>query len=267
MFSRNLIIGILAVLFNILPSQVDAVEACQLGSAECNPLQCGGFYFSCRAPFTAECDGNLISDPDGTCSRVSGICQDSQFLSLQMAGQWQDHPTIINSEGEKIWTSGPISDRPYKGGVLDPALGNKAPLQCGRGKDGEVFGRWASIRHGRNSDLFFLIGLRIDGRAQEHFARLQDAKRPPAIFPYNRGPLIQLGRNYDVYIQYCFDGNHWTSSEVHRGSHPGEVLRCGKDAIGFFDGGTVQYIPARPAPKVKSDPVCCADGTINGIFP
>lgn len=125
--------------------------------------------------------------------------------------------------------------------------------------DDLLFGHnYVSVRNGRNLDLMLFIGLG-DGKITTHNARLQDGQHH-GVTLLKKGPLITLGRNKDVHIQYCFDGNKWSSSGIYRPSltdllgNPNKKynLDCDQEPITFFNGGSV--VPAKEPPVCSGYP-------------
>ncbi|CAM4404965.1 hypothetical protein PARU111607_17285 [Palleronia rufa] len=124
---------------------------------------------------------------------------------------------------------------------------DRSQLICGD----DVFVRddYVSIRHGNNLDLFTLLG-NSSGSIARIDVRLEDGQQH-GIIHTDRGPLIKFGQNKDVYIQYCFDGQDWTSSDVHRSSGQNLNYPCNEDAVVFFDGSSIAFDPPRP---IQTDP-------------
>lgn len=108
-----------------------------------------------------------------------------------------------------------------------------------------VHRNYVVVRNGWQMDLFWLIGVR-DRVATSLFTRLQDGTAH-GVTQLDSGPLLEIGDNDDVYIQYCFDGDRWTSSDVHRGQFS-TSLACNSDAINFFNVSSISYVPPRQRP-------------------
>ncbi len=142
--------------------------------------------------------------------------------------------------------------KPFENPVTETASGSEK-LRCG--DDVMIFSEYVSVRHGNNLDLFTFITKR-DGDFIDLDARLEDGDQH-GVTNNPRGPLIVLGKNKDVWLQYCFGDIRWTSSEVHRGDNPNAGLTCGDDAVVFFNGVSVQYDPHRipSAPVNKYTPI------------
>lgn len=117
-------------------------------------------------------------------------------------------------------------------------------IQVGSDHVSVSYGDYLVVRHGRQLDLLLLIGITDSGRPISIHARLQDGSHHGVIHT-PRGPLIRLGRNKDVNIQYCFDGKSWTSSVVVRHGERTDYP-CGPGYIRFFNGGAVQYSAEGP---------------------
>lgn len=146
----------------------------------------------------------------------------------------------------------------WRSGRLERGEG-EAELRCNN--DIQSVKEYVSIRHGSNLDLFWFVGFN-DDEPISLFARLQDGEHL-GVTHNNHGPLIHLGRNKDLRIQYCFDGRQWTSSAVNRvriklGSpaewEPG--LECRSNAVTFFDGETIEYDDGSHLPPTGMSRTC-----------
>lgn len=109
-----------------------------------------------------------------------------------------------------------------------------------------------SIRHGRSLDLHYLVGVKGTNEFIVHSARLQDGEHHGVVLDSNAA-TITIGREKDVIIKYCFDGNTWRSSHVSRPQANLAVILnggqiqwkpdyndCTHAPISFFDGSTLK---------------------------
>ena len=121
--------------------------------------------------------------------------------------------------------------------------------------DVKIFEKYLSIRHGNNLDLFTFVS-RKGQIFNSITVRLEDGDQH-GLTNYSKGPQIKLGKNKDIWIQYCVGNENWTSSDIHRGNEPSGKLICGNDAIVFFKGSSVLYdphrIPSAPVNNIHGD--------------
>lgn len=111
--------------------------------------------------------------------------------------------------------------KPFSNPVTGTASGSER-LRCG--DDVLVFDNYVAIRHGNNLDLFTFVAKRHDEFIVLD-ARLEDGDQH-GLTNNPQGPLLVLGKNKDVWVQYCFGETRWTSSEIHRGDNPGANSRA-----------------------------------------
>ena len=241
---KVLAITILFVISTFGLSHADEVTECQL-HAGCEVINCGSEVFLCTrgssmAP-SWNCKGNSVDGPGASLCRLAEyVSCGTSDPSVSIYGRKRDIVRIqMNGDA---WSSG-VLETGARGGAANKLFGNRYPIRCN--DDILSASNYVTVRHGRDLDLFWLVGV-SEGGIVPLFVRLQDG-RQLGVEERSQGPLIILGRNKDVYIQYCFDGTRWTSSDVLR-ARPRPDQRCGSDAVVFFNVSEVLHSPRRPKP-------------------
>ena len=252
-------ISICFVLFPLLCSKAlsQDVPQCKPPS-QCVSHVCGRIEYNCpklHAPSSYECEvdgsgketGYVGGDQAHLCQRVSfQRCTGSYQIDSFLYGRNSDFVVLKDSEGTTFWESGAL-ERGAKGGLANNQFSS---IRCR--DDLNVHQNYVTVRHGKNLDLFWFVGLNASNEASALHARLQDGSHHGVILT-SRGPLVKMGVHKDVYIQYCFDGNRWTSSDVMRSGERHDY-DCNKDAITFFNVASVEYHPPRPVPVCSGYP-------------
>lgn len=264
-FGTNWIVGFF-VMFAATSAHSQGVGVCEEATtpSECQSLNCAGIFYNCSRPppgqvYQYSCYTNSAGEQTGgltgtdalICKRVTwSPCEESGHLAAFISGRKNDIVTLRNSSGKVIWGSGPI-EKGKLGDFGSRIFGKRTDsVRCN--EDLHVFKNYATIRHGANLDLFHFIGVNSAGSASQLTVRLQDGSHH-GIDLTDRGPLIRLGRKKDVYIQYCFDGSKWSSSDIKRNGLRHD-FNCNDDAITFFNGISAGYSPPRPLPICHSYP-------------
>ncbi|WP_226562182.1 hypothetical protein [Salipiger thiooxidans] len=206
----------------------------------------------------------------GTCGAPQSVftCENPYGLDVRYNGH--NKFDLIDKNAQTIWESPSFETGRYKWtGIAMGLLGDNMWLRC---RDDILFGQnIITVRHGRNLDLIYLIGVSSGGIVALD-ARLQDGDHHGVTIEGDSA-IIALGENKDVRIRYCFDGKVWTSSSINRPVFSGfsatpqitwsPGLDCAKDAIVFFDGATTEFQPYRtppPSPKIEQSPVLNCGG-------
>lgn len=241
----------------VAQAQSDELESCESAS-NCHVFQCGfseGQTYLCTSPVGSfgdfGCDpqgsGKIVGSDEHLCDRYfPAVCHDGS-VKTEITGDNRNNVTI--RVGKHSWSTG-VLETGHPGGFLNSGFER---IRCKNDLTMERGQKYVSIRSGRNLDLFWFVGISDSGLVPL-FVRLQDG-RHLGVGHFSKGPLVILGRDKDVFIQYCFDGKRWTSSGVHRDGDPGSTLECGEDAITFYNVSRTEYTPPRPqAPSPPATP-------------
>ena len=251
---------VVLALIHFFVTPANAQDATCEGKINCSIHTCGSTDWTCTnlgysQILTCSSEGIPVDVMGGvpSCTRTKNSIQCGEILGLQVIihGFDRDSVRIANRSGALIYDTGPIEAYYIKPTLKREVVGEihgNIGLRC----DDDVTrgSSYVSVRNGNNLDMFWFLG--VSGESiVPFFARLQDGQHL-GVTHTDRGPLISLGQNKDVFIQYCFDGQKWTSSDIQR-SGARTDYPCNSDAISFFDVNSVVYSPPRPAAPSQVD--------------